>query len=259
MNYYEHHIGDFAQATAHLSFVEDAAYSRLIRKYYAEEKPLPADTKAVQRLVGARSREEKEAVATILNEFFVLAADGWHNKRCDSEIVRYQDKQAKAKRSAAARWHKPAEGSDGIASAAPGAMRTHSDGNAHQAPDTTPQTPLSEQATARSAPAASAAVFARADEISRLLHQQGTTLPVTDPRLRAWADSGISDSQLLAALDTARIRRASQGNTQPVNAGLLDAILVDLRRPARQPAGAGKKGPAAESFDNRDYGQGGPL
>lgn len=89
MNYYEHHIGDYAQATAHLSFVEDAAYSRLIRKYYAEEKPLPADMKAVQRLVGARTREEKSAVETILHEFFILEADGWHNSRCDNEIASY--------------------------------------------------------------------------------------------------------------------------------------------------------------------------
>lgn len=91
MNYYEHHIGDYAQATAHLSFVEDAAYSRLIRKYYAEEKPLPADIKAVQRLVGARTKEERQAVADILEEFFVLEADGWHNKRCDAEITRFRE------------------------------------------------------------------------------------------------------------------------------------------------------------------------
>ena len=38
MNYYEHHLGDYAEATAHLSFVEDAAYSRLMRKAYATEK-----------------------------------------------------------------------------------------------------------------------------------------------------------------------------------------------------------------------------
>jgi uncharacterized protein YdaU (DUF1376 family) len=90
MNYFEHHIGDYAEATAHLTFVEDAAYSRLIRKYYAQEKPLPADTKAVQRLVGARSKEEREAVTTVLEEFFVLAADGWHNARCDEEIEHFK-------------------------------------------------------------------------------------------------------------------------------------------------------------------------
>jgi len=88
MNFYKHHIGDYAQATAHLSFVEDAAYTRMIRKYYAEERPLPADVKAVQRLVGARTKEEREAVATVLEEFFELHEDGWHNKRCDFELAK---------------------------------------------------------------------------------------------------------------------------------------------------------------------------
>ena len=89
MNYYEHHIGDYAEATSHLSFVEDAAYSRLLRKYYASERPLPVDVKSVQRLVGARSREEKKAVDDMLAEFFILQADGWHNSRCDEEIERF--------------------------------------------------------------------------------------------------------------------------------------------------------------------------
>lgn len=92
MNYYEHHLGDYAEATAHLSFIEDAAYSRLMRKVYATELPLPVDVKSVQRLVGARTKEEREAVAVVLEEFFVLEADGWHNDRCDIEIAKYQKK-----------------------------------------------------------------------------------------------------------------------------------------------------------------------
>lgn len=89
MNFYEHHIGDYAEATQHLSFLEDAAYSRLLRKYYATERPLPADVKAVQRLVGARTKKEREAVAVVLDEFFELCDDGWHNARCDEEIEHY--------------------------------------------------------------------------------------------------------------------------------------------------------------------------
>ena len=92
INYYEHHLGDYAEATAHLSFIEDAAYSRLMRKVYATELPLPADIKSVQRLVGARSKDERDAVAIVLEEFFVLEADGWHNDRCDIEISKYQKK-----------------------------------------------------------------------------------------------------------------------------------------------------------------------
>lgn len=91
MNYFELHIGDYAEATSHLTFIEDAAYIRMIRKYYATEKPLPADLKAVQRLVGARTKEEREAVATVLEEFFDLGDDGWHNARCDAEIARFRE------------------------------------------------------------------------------------------------------------------------------------------------------------------------
>jgi len=89
MNYFELHLGDYAEATLHLTFLEDAAYFRLIRKYYATERPLPADVKAVQRLVGARTRDERAAVQAMLEEFFVLREDGWHNARCDEEIARY--------------------------------------------------------------------------------------------------------------------------------------------------------------------------
>jgi uncharacterized protein YdaU (DUF1376 family) len=92
MNYYEHHIGDYAQATAHLSLLEDGVYSRLIRKYYASEKPFVNDLKALARLVGARSDEEREAVEIVLNEFFTLEADGcWHNKRCDEDLISFLD------------------------------------------------------------------------------------------------------------------------------------------------------------------------
>lgn len=138
MNYYEHHLGDYAEATAHLSFVEDAAYSRCIRKYYSTEGPLPADIKAVQRLTGARSKEEREAVEAVLNEFFVLDADGWHNPRCDEEIARYKDKQAKAKRSADARWHAKPSDSERNANA----LLPHCEGNALQSPVPSPQTPV---------------------------------------------------------------------------------------------------------------------
>ncbi len=105
MNYYEHHIGDYAEATAHLSFVEDAAYSRMIRKYYSLEGPLPADMRAVQRLICARTEEERAAVETVLSEFFTLESDGWHQSRCDAEVERFRAKSDKARNSASKRWN----------------------------------------------------------------------------------------------------------------------------------------------------------
>ena len=107
MRHFPHHIGDYAAATAHLSFVEDAAYHRLLRRYYQDEKPLPADPAAVQRLVGARSREERAAVHTILHEFFVLQDDGWRQTRADEEIEAYRIRVASARENGAKSGGRP--------------------------------------------------------------------------------------------------------------------------------------------------------
>lgn len=135
VHYFRLHINDYAQATAHLSMVEDAAYTRLLRKYYADERPLPADIERLQRLVGARSREEKAAVKTILEEFFFLDGEFFRNKRADEELAEYQSKSLKAKESANARWMRshtersPIEG------------QSQSEGNANQEPLTINQEP----------------------------------------------------------------------------------------------------------------------
>lgn len=91
MNYYRHHIGDYARDTAHLSMVEDAAYRRMLDLYYATERPLPA-LDPLCRLIRARSREERAAVAQVLSEFFFESDGGWHQKRCDTEIAARQEK-----------------------------------------------------------------------------------------------------------------------------------------------------------------------
>lgn len=91
MNYFEHHIGDYDEATSHLTAVEDGIYHRLLRKYYATEAPLLADVEKLQRLVRARTKEEKQAVVDMLAEFFTLLEDGWHQSTCDEVILDYHD------------------------------------------------------------------------------------------------------------------------------------------------------------------------
>lgn len=176
MNYFEHHIGDYDQATAHLTACEDGIYSRLIRRYMANEKPLPSDLAAVQRWVRAHSREEKKAVETVLAEFFELAEDGYRQKRCDEEIERYQGKQAKAKASADARWNAHRTQSERNATAstkhhrnghAP-EMRTHPPSNATgaeaparpQSPDTRPNTSVPDGTGAAAPPTPADLIFA---------------------------------------------------------------------------------------------------
>lgn len=137
MNYYERHIGDYLKDTAHLSLLEHGVYTRLMDVYYTREGAIPAGE--VARLIGARSKDEREALQAVLGEFFILA-DGSHSQtRCECEIARFKDKQAKAKRSADARWSKTETHSEGNANASADAMRTHSEGNA---PRARPQSPV---------------------------------------------------------------------------------------------------------------------
>ena len=91
MNYYEHHLGDYDGATAHLSWLEDCAYRRLLSVYYRTERPIPADMKQACRLVRATSKAERDAVAQVLNEFFQLTDAGWRNRRCDEVIRAYME------------------------------------------------------------------------------------------------------------------------------------------------------------------------
>jgi uncharacterized protein YdaU (DUF1376 family) len=141
LNYYERHIGDYLKDTSHLSLLEHGVYTRLLDVYYTRESPLPANE--VHRLIGARSKDEKAAVAAVLAEFFTLV-DGTHRQeRCDREISRFQDKQRKAKASAEARWSKSERNANAYQASDADGMRTHSEGNAptHQTPDTSNQTP----------------------------------------------------------------------------------------------------------------------
>lgn len=91
MNYYEHHLGDYDGATAHLTWMEDCAYRRLLCLYYRTESPLPADAKQICRLSRAVSKAERDAVQQVLEEFFDLRDDGWHNDRCDEDIAAFHD------------------------------------------------------------------------------------------------------------------------------------------------------------------------
>lgn len=110
MNFYKHHIGDYASATDHLSWDEDMAYTRLMRAYYRDEKPLPAELPKVYRLVRAQSRTQRIAIDSILAEFFTKLEDGWHNKRCDEEVTQAQS-QAEINRKIASNRTRSVNGS----------------------------------------------------------------------------------------------------------------------------------------------------
>lgn len=127
MNFVEIHLNDYAAATFHLSPLEDGIYWRLLRCYYRDEAPIPAEISEAARMVGARTAEEISAVEVVLKEFFSLEADGWRQSRCDDEIARITEKREKAREAAAASWESRRKAT---------AKQTHSDRNATHSPTT---------------------------------------------------------------------------------------------------------------------------
>ena len=97
MNFYPHHIGDYMTATAHLSWLEDCAYRRLLDVYYSREAPIPADIAQACRLIRAAGKDEKKAVETVLREFFQQSDAGWVHGRCESEIKKAAEAAERAR------------------------------------------------------------------------------------------------------------------------------------------------------------------
>ena len=104
MNFVEIHLNDYASATFHLSPLEDGIYWRLMRCYYRDEKPLPIELVAIYRMVGARTPDERAAVESVIDQFFVLTADGWTQKRCEEVLQQYRQRSEQAARNARKRW-----------------------------------------------------------------------------------------------------------------------------------------------------------
>ena len=101
MNFYPHHIGDYAKDTAHLSMVEDGAYRRLLDIYYTRERPLPGDPKAIYRLARAHTKVERDAIDAVLQEFFVNDNLLFRHNRCEKEIENAQSRISAAQKNGA--------------------------------------------------------------------------------------------------------------------------------------------------------------
>lgn len=84
MNFYKRHIGDYIKDAAHLTLLEHGVYARLMDVYYTREAGIPDGQAA--RLIGARSKDELQAVQNVLAEFFRLDDGTWVQSRCEREI-----------------------------------------------------------------------------------------------------------------------------------------------------------------------------
>lgn len=92
MDYYKRFMGDYQRDTGDLSLAEHGAYTVLLDHYYSIRKPLPAALDKLYRLCRATTKAEQEAVETVANQFFKVAADGLrHNARADEEIAKWEE------------------------------------------------------------------------------------------------------------------------------------------------------------------------
>jgi len=96
--WYPWYANDYAAATAHLSDPADLYYRRLLDHYYKTRRPLPDDDGAWANICRAHSEAMKQLVPLVVEEFFVLESDGWHNRRADREIAKMVEKSAKRSR-----------------------------------------------------------------------------------------------------------------------------------------------------------------
>jgi len=131
MNWYKFHLGDYITQTLHLGDAEDLCYRRLLDLYYLSEKPLPLDIQWLAK----RTRLDLDIVESVLVEFFDKREDGYHNKRCDQEIEKYQS-QVSVNKELAKRPR-----SRGAAHGEPLANQSLTNGSPNQEPRTKNQEP----------------------------------------------------------------------------------------------------------------------
>lgn len=245
MNYYEHHLGDYAKDTGHLTIMEHGAYRLLLDRYYSTEEGIPAAQ--AYRLARARSDEERHAVDVVLEEYFDLVDGVWINGRAEEEIERARAKIG-ASRENGKKGGRPKKyvGSDSETQQKPSGLFPGSDSEtqqkAHQAPDTRHQTP---GLTASGVPDSNETVqktekqlaLQSANEISQTARVclglkamgYGDTNP-HDPKLQALLDAGLTTDEIISAgqsgkglgkgfrwvLATAEGRRRDAANVKPM-------------------------------------------
>ena len=188
MNYYERHLGDYARDAGHLTMIEHGAYTLLLDRYYTTEQGIPADQ--AHRVCRARTREEKEAVDTVLAEFFTLTDGVWVNGRATREVTKTQAK-VKAAQENGKRGGRPKQTEEKPSGFLPGSDSV-TQTKALQSPDTSNQE-KTKTARKRAAPAVLVSVddmvaegVDRQHAIDWMANRKAKGLPLTPT---AWADT----------------------------------------------------------------------
>lgn len=68
--------------------LQHGAYRQLLDHCWDQRGPVPLDLEKCYRICGAVSKEEQDAVRSIISEFFIQMQDGHYNRRMQKEVER---------------------------------------------------------------------------------------------------------------------------------------------------------------------------
>lgn len=248
MNYYEHHLGDYAKDTAHLTMLEHGAYRLLLDRYYGTEQGIPEDQ--AHRVARARSRDEKAAVDVVLNEFFTLTGGVWINKRAEQEIVSAQGRINASKENGkkGGRPKKVNSGSENETQEKPSGLLPGSENETQEKAHQTPSTSYSEANASGGEPP-------KVTDPNEIIFGYGVPL---------LTNAGTAEKQARSFLGGLRKAHGDQALIDKLRECLREKPLQPLEwlAAALPPAGLAppvRKAPPPENFASRNYGTGGRL
>jgi len=285
MNYYEHHLGDYAKDTGHLSMLEHGAYRILLDRYYGTEAGIPEGQ--VYRLARARSDDEKAAVDAVLDEFFELLDGIWLNRRAEEELerlasalaeteARTENERDRVKRHREQRaklfadlrrvdvipaWniktkelrtlHAKHCNADIQEPVTPPETLQANFGNVADTaltPDT--MTPSVQCVVTPLTPQTATAETQpqRRGQLSALLREQGVDITPANPDLCCWVDSGLTDEEAQEAVDRARLSKPAP---EKIPAKYLAAIVPKVIADRDAPSGPLPRASPSRTFGAR--------
>jgi uncharacterized protein YdaU (DUF1376 family) len=142
VNFYKHHIGDYAKKTAHLSALEHGVYLLMLHTYYGTEKPLPTG-EPLYRIARAHSKAERAAVDSVAAQFWKRTETGLVNGRAFEEMES-ATQLVEVARQNGNRGGRP-KGTRRVSENNPAGSFSKPSGKAIQTPDSTIQTPVGER------------------------------------------------------------------------------------------------------------------
>ncbi|WP_412479896.1 YdaU family protein [Azonexus sp. IMCC34839] len=250
------YIADYLADTTRLTTEQHGAYLLLIMDYW-RNGPLPDDDGALANITRLTTPAWKKNRSTLARLFRVEGGE-WRHKRIDEELNEAAANSKKyaerAKKAAAKRWGKQSldDASSNANSTASSNAYAELDQCTSPSPSPSQVNPLSEEKVVGDLPSLdwTAGNATRAGSLCKQLRVIGIDAA---PHLPAWTDllDRFTDEQIISVAEIAKARK-------PGERIHLNYLVPILNEPPKAPNGT-RRAPAADNFDNRDYGQGGRL